>query len=233
MQQWIQQILSADHAGIAFFPAVFLLGMLGSVSSCCALPAIGAVVGYAGSRETQNSRRELWLVGLFFMIGTTIALAAIGAVSGFVGQFAGSSLGKYWQFVSGLVIVLFGLVSLDFVHFRIPKMTLSSTALGSGIFSAMLYGLVLGGASTACSVGCNPLLPIAIGATMINGSILMSMLIFTVFALGYSLPLAAGLIGIGFGLGRLGNVAQRVMPVVRIFAGVLLIGVGFYLLVTI
>jgi cytochrome c biogenesis protein CcdA len=50
-----------------------------------------------------------------------------------------------------------------------------------------------------------------------------------VFALGYSLPLAAGVIGIGFGVGSLGRVAQRVMPIARVVGGLMLLVVGFYL----
>jgi len=46
----------------------------------------------------------------------------------------------------------------------------------------------------------------------------------------YSLPLAAGLVGIGLGIGRLGRIAERVMPVARIGGGAMMLVVGFYLL---
>lgn len=233
VQQWIQQILSGDQVGLAFYPALFLLGMLGAVSSCCALPMIGAVVGYAGSRDSQTGRRELWMAGLFFMLGTTLSLAVIGALTGLIGHWGSSSLGRYWQFAAGLAIVLFGLVSLKLVRIRIPALNLSSNMRGKGVAGAMVYGLVLGGASTACSVGCNPLLPMAIGAVVLKSTLLLGAMALTVFALGYSLPLTAGLIGLSFGLGRLSKTAQRVEPVIRIGGGVLLVGVGFYLLATI
>ena len=51
-----------------------------------------------------------------------------------------------------------------------------------------------------------------------------------IFALGHGLLLATGVIGIGFGVGSLGRVAARVMPVARIAGDVMLILVGFYLL---
>lgn len=51
-----------------------------------------------------------------------------------------------------------------------------------------------------------------------------------VFAVGYRLPLAAGLLGIGFGIGRLSRLAARVMPAARMGGGVVLNGVGLYLL---
>ncbi len=62
---------------------------------------------------------------------------------------------------------------------------------------------------------------------------MLSAIVFAVFALGYSLPLAAGLIGVGLGLRRLGTRARNAARFVRAGAGALLVGVGFYLLVTI
>ena len=233
MQQWIQHILSADQVGLAFYPALFLLGILGAFSSCCALPVIGAVVGYAGTRNTQNGRRELLMAGLFFMVGTTLSLAVIGALTGLLGHIGSSSLGRYWQFVAGLIIVLFGLMSLKLIQIHTPKFDISKRILRQGMMGAMVYGLVLGGATTACSVGCNPLLPMAIGAVVLKSTMLMGAVALTVFALGYSLPLTAGLVGIGLGLGGLASAAQRLMPMIRIGGGILLVGVGFYMLATI
>lgn len=233
MEQWIQQVLSGDRLGIAFFPAVFLIGALGSFSACCTLPVVGAVVGYAGSRTRGSNRKELLLVGLFFMIGTTIALATIGALAGLVSQAVSSTVGRYWQFFSGLVIVFLGLLSLNLLSFKSPKIDSARWLSGNQTGGAAFYGLVLGGASTACSVGCNPLLQMAIGATVLSGSVVIGALTLTVFALGYSLPLSAGLVGIGLGMAQLNSMAQRVVPFIRYGAGVLLIVVGFYLLATI
>ncbi len=50
------------------------------------------------------------------------------------------------------------------------------------------------------------------------------------FAISYNLPMAAGLVGIGFGLGRLGGLTQRAITAVRILGGTVLIAIGFYLL---
>jgi cytochrome c biogenesis protein CcdA len=233
MQQWIQQILNGTEAGFAFYPALFLLGMIGSVSSCCALPVIGAVVGYAGSRSSQSGRRELILAGVFFMLGTTFSLAVIGALTGLIGQFGSASLGRYWQFAAGLMIVLFGLVSLKLVQIRMPEFTMGRNRFGQGLAGAMLYGLALGGASTACSIGCNPLLPMALGAVAFKSTVLMGAVALTIFALGYSLPLAAGMVGISLGIGRLTGLTARWLAAMRIGGGILLVAVGFYLLATI
>ena len=230
MEQWIRHTLSADQAGLAVLPAAFLFGMLGSVSSCCTLPVIGAVAGYAGGLGERRKRRELLLVGVFFSLGTILSLAALGAVAGFVGNVAGASLGKYWRVASGLMMVLFGLVAVGLLQLRAPRPNFGSPVMNRGIVGALVYGLALGGATTACSFGCNPLLPMAMGAAVLNGATVLGAAMLAVFAVGYSLPLAAGLVGLGFGVNRLGRIAERLMPTARIGGGALMIVIGFYLL---
>jgi len=233
MVPWIEHLLAADAVSVAIFPAVFLLGLLGAVSSCCSLPVLGAVAGYAGARGAAQGRHEVFWVAGAFMAGTMVSLAALGALTGFASQMAGSALGTWWRFAAGLLLVGFGLASFGLVPLRLPQFRVGSRTLGHGVLSAIVYGLVVGGASTACSVGCNPLLGMVVGAAALRGATGMGALIFAVFALGFSLPLAAGLVGIGLGLGRISQVTTRLLPAIRIAAGVLLLGVGFYLLATI
>jgi cytochrome c biogenesis protein CcdA len=232
MEEWIRQALSADRLGVISLPAAFLLGILGALSSCCTLPVIGAVAGYAGTLGERLGRRRLMLVGLFFTIGMILSLAGLGIVTGLLGQAAGASAGKYWRLVAGMVLVVFGLANLRLLRFRTLKTDPAPRTWGSSAGGAMVYGLAVGGATAACSVCCNPLLPMAVGAAVLKGAPGMGAALLAVFGLGYSLPLTAGLVGVGFGLTRLGNVAQRVMPAMRVGVGVLLIAVGFYLLAT-
>ncbi|HMA95641.1 MAG TPA: hypothetical protein VKP30_23290, partial [Polyangiaceae bacterium] len=98
-----------------------------------------------------------------------------------------------------------------------------------GVVGALFCGLALGGGTTACAIGCNPLLPMAIAAAVLKGQTIMGAAILAAFALGYGLPLSAGIVGIGFGVGRLGNIAKRIMPVARMGGGALMVVVGFYL----
>jgi len=79
-------------SGLAILPAAFLFGALAAVSSCCTLPVLGAVAGYASSLDARSARRERLYVALAFMVGTILSLAALGAVTGFVGDLAGASL---------------------------------------------------------------------------------------------------------------------------------------------
>jgi cytochrome c biogenesis protein CcdA len=116
------------------------------------------------------------------------------------------------------------------------RQTLSAQQVGLAVlpaaflFGALAYRLALGGGTTACAFGCNPLIPVAMGAAVLQGKTVLGALMLGTFALGYSLPLAAGVIGIGFGVGSLGRIAQRIMPVARVAGGLSLLVVGFYLL---
>lgn len=76
MDEWIRQTLSAGQHGLAVLPAAFVLGLLGSVSSCCTLPVLAAVGGYAGSVGSDDDRLTAGLVGIGF------GLERLGAVAG-------------------------------------------------------------------------------------------------------------------------------------------------------
>jgi cytochrome c biogenesis protein CcdA len=230
VDEWIRQTLSAGQHGFAVLPAAFMLGVLGSVSSCCTLPVLGAVAGYAGSVGGQTDRRGLLPVALSFMMGTIVSLAVLGAVTGLLGHVAGAALGKYWRLVGGLVMVVFGVATMRLIQIPLPSIGAGLRKPGGGLAGAVVYGLAVGGATTACAVLCNPLIPVAMGAAGAQGAPVLGAAMLASFAVGYSLPLTVGLVGIGFGLGRLGRVADRVMPVVRVGVGLLLVGIGFYLL---
>jgi cytochrome c biogenesis protein CcdA len=232
MESWIHEALSTDRIGPALLSAAFLLGTFGALGSCCTLPVIGAVTGWSGSRGEGSGRRQLLLAGSFFLVGTFLALVALGAVTAFVGQVAGAALGRYWRLAAGFAAVLFGLASLRLVPFRMPTIPLDERAAGNGAIGAMLFGITIGGASTACAVGCNPLLAAILGSSAMKGAPLFGAVVLAFFALGYSLPLAAALVGLGFGLGRLAGATRRVARFVNAGAGLLLIGVGFYMLAT-
>ncbi len=230
MQDWVTQVLESPQFTLAVLPAAVLLGLLAAASSCCSIPALGAIVGYSGSREDM-SRRATMLAGLFFMVGTIIALAALGGVAGFVSQMAGTALGRYWKIFAGLAMILFGLAALNLVPFKLPSVTLTGRAVPGGPLGAALFGLVVGGSATACSAGCNPVLPVALGIATLQGHTLWGAAILGAFAVGFSLPLTAILLGLSFGKSALK--AQKATTVIRITGGVLLVGVGFYLLATV
>ena len=193
---------------------------------------LGATVGYSGTLPEAQPRRQIWLTGLAFMGGTMFALAALGAATGFISQAVGASLGVYWKLFAGSVMVLFGLATLNLLPFTLPRLGMAAGRVPDGAGKAMVYGLALGGGSTACSTGCNPVLPVVLGVVALQGHMLWGAAILATFAFGYSLPLTGGLLGLGLGIDKLTTGARRFLPIVRRVAGALLLIVGFYLLAT-
>ena len=232
MEEWINLTLGTPTFSLTVLLAAVLLGIVGAVGSCCNLVVIGALAGYSGTMGQEGRNRNILLGGIFFMLGTIIALATLGAVTGFISQAVGSTLGVYWKLFAGAVMVLFGLASLDLLPIRLPKLGPKTGVMPKGTPQAMIYGLAIGGGTTACSVGCNPVLPLALGVATLQGNTMLGAAILGSFAVGYSLPLAGGIIGLGLGLNRLSGVMQKLMPIIKVLTGVMLIGVGLYLLAT-
>lgn len=231
MEEWIQRVMGSGEITVAVLAAAFLLGLLATLGSCCNIAALGAIAGYSATR-TSSGRRDTLLAGLSFMIGAVIALAAMGAVAGFVSRVAGSALGRYWRIFAGAVAILFGLTALKLVPFRlpIPAFARKKTTPSAGLFPAAVFGLVVGGSATVCSVGCNPLLAVPLGVAALQGEVLRGAALLGAFALGFTSPLAA--IFLGLSITKRALKAEKAVAVVRIVGGVLLIAVGFYLLAT-
>ena len=233
MQEWINQYLQSPTFSLSALPAAFLLGLVGSVTwSCCSLPVIGVVAGYSGTLSERSERRNIVYGGLSFMLGTFIALAILGALAGFISQTAQVTLGSYWKLFAGIVMVLFGLITLGLFPFKLFKFKSGTTIMPRGFVQSILFGLAVGGGVIACSLCCNPMLYAALGMATVQGQILWGAAILAAFAIGYSLPVAGAIIGLGLGFAKLTSAVQKTAPVIKIAAGVLLVGLGFYFLAT-
>ena len=230
MVKEITDALQAASMGPAALPLAFLLGLVSAVASaCCTLPAMGMLVAYSGTRE-ETDRRTTLTSAVWFLIGTTLALIILGLVAGLVGQTAQAFLGRYWKLFAGAVAVLLGLATLKMLPTRLPKRVEKdgNASASDARMGAALGGLFLGGGVAACSLPCNPGIFIVLGASVLLGRIVWGMVLMAVFAIGFSLPLAAILFGVSFG--RASLKAQKADAVIRAVAGVLLIGAGLYLL---
>lgn len=232
MQEWINQIFSAPEFGLMVLPAGFLLGLITATGclGCCA-PVVAAVIGYAGSREGEQ-RRDVFVIAGFFMVGTVLALSAAGWLVGAVSQSFGSTFGLYGKILIAVITVFFGFAALNLLPFKLPTINPTKAHLPPGLLGASIFGLAVGGASTAYTMGCcGPmLLPVVLGLSLLKGQAGWGALILATFAIGYSLPMVAVILGIG--LGKLSGIANRIATPVRIVSGIMLIGAGIWLLFT-
>jgi cytochrome c biogenesis protein CcdA len=65
---------------------------------------------------------------------------------------------------------------------------------------------------------------------MLKGQPGWGALILAVFAIGYSLPMVAVILGVG--IGKLSVISNKIAGPIRIASGILMIGAGFWLLFT-
>ena len=228
--EWTRNTFESVGLSPVAFPLAFLLGLVSAVASaCCALPVIGAVVGYSGTRQQQDRRSNL-LTAFFFMLGSTLAILILGAVAGFVGRVAQLSLGKYWKIFAGLIAIVFGLATLNLLPFKMPQKKAAAERPSKGLLGAALFGLIMGGAVSAWSLACNPGIYVILGVAVLQGYTIWMMGVLVAFAIGFSLPLAGLVLGVSFGKSAIK--AKKVESAIRITAGIALIGIGFYFLGT-
>jgi cytochrome c biogenesis protein CcdA len=230
MMKWVTETLQSASMGPVAVPLAFLLGLVSAVASaCCTLPAMGMLVAYSGTREDVNRRTAL-ASAISFMAGTTLALIMLEFVAGFVGQAAQALLGRYWKVFAGLIAIVLGLTALKLLPLKLPQLARKAEARSSSqsVLGVAVVGLLMGGGVAACSLPCNPGIFIVLGAAVLQDHALWGMVLMAAFGIGFSLPLSAILFGVSFGKASIK--AQKVEAAIRVVAGVLLVGAGFYLL---
>jgi len=221
------QEVASEPLGLFF---ALILGVVSAVASvCCTLPALGVLVGYSGAQANDN-RKTAVKTAMFFTIGTIISLMIIGGIAGFVGQVAQSVLGRYWKVFAGIVAVFLGLAALKLLPFNVSLGKFEGVKNRLGKSGAVLAGLILGGIVAASSLPCNPGIFIVIGAAILQGKVFWAVLMLAMFAIGFSIPLGAVLLGIS--LSKVGLAAKGADAVIRWIAGLILVIAGFYFLIT-
>jgi len=221
------QNAASQPIGLLF---AFLLGTVSAATSaCCTLPALGILIGYSGAREEKNRRAAAESV-IFFTLGTILSLMIIGGIAGFVGQTAQTSLGGYWKLFAGVVAIFFGLATLKLLPFNLPALSKRTTTDSSVNLGTATAGLLMGGGVAASSLPCNPGIFIVLGAAILQGQVVWATLLMSLFALGFSLPLGAVLLGVS--LGKTALLSKNADTAIRWVSGCILLVAGFYLLAT-
>lgn len=232
MEEWIQNVLSSDQAGITVLAAVFLFGILSVFSCGCNFTLIGMAAGYSGSLGSTGRTRAIIMNGVFFLVGMIISMAAIGAIIGYASELINLSFGKYWRIAAGVVSIFFGLLTMEVLPFKLPGITINPSSKKGGTLSSIIFGLTVGGLTLACSGCCNPVFPIIVAVSFVKGSTLWGILLMLAYALGYGLTFALIIIGVGLGFGKTSKTFKTFGNVLKYGGGILMIAIGFYLLIT-
>ena len=229
LEYCITTLQNASSQPIGLFFALLLGSVSAATSACCTLPALGILIGYSGAREEQSRRAAVGTV-IFFNVGTILSLMIIGGIAGFIGQTAQMSLGGYWKIFAGIIAIVFGLATLKLLPFELPTLNLNTTGTGSKKLGSAAAGLLMGGGVAACSLPCNPGIFIVLGAAILQGQVVWATLLLALFAVGFSLPLGAVLLGVS--LGKTALISKNADIAIRWVSGCMLLVAGFYLLIT-
>lgn len=222
----LQQVAS-QPLGLLF---ALILGTVSAATcaACCTIPALGILFGYSGAQANDNPKTAL-KSALFFTLGTIIALMIVGGVAGFIGQTAQLGLGRYWQVFAGIVAIFLGLATLNLLPFKLSFGKFDSIGGKLGKSGAALAGLALGGIVAVSSLPCNPGIFIVISAAVLQGKVIWAILMLAMFAIGFSIPLGAVLLGVS--LGKVSIAAKGADIVIRWISGTILLVAGIYLLI--
>ena len=210
------------------FPACFLGGIISSASPCvlAMIPLIiGFVGGYAG-----GSRKKAIQYTLVFTLGLTITFTVLGIIAGTMGRLFGD-IGSFWNYILPSVAILLGLQlvgAFGFIKFQ-PVVSQRFLPRRKALLGAFLAGFFFGIVASPCAT---PVLAVILTVAAAQDQIAYSGGLLLAYALGHwVLVLGAG-ISVGFaqrvlesrGISRFSTYSRKA-------GGVLLIGVGIYLLI--
>jgi cytochrome c biogenesis protein CcdA len=220
----IGEIIS--NQGWLAFPACFLGGIISSASPCV-LAMIPLVIGYVGG-YAEGSQKKAIQYSLVFTLGLTITFTMLGIVAGAMGRLFGD-IGGFWNYVLPPVAILLGLQLLGVFNFNIG-VSQRFLPKKKALIGALLMGLFFGIVASPCAT---PVLAVILTFAATQKEIAYSGGLLLAYALGHwVLVLGAG-ISAGFaqkvlasrGISNFSTYSKKI-------AGIILIGVGIYLLFT-
>ena len=208
------------------------LGILTSISPCPLASNIAAV-----SLLGHRVEHRWWVVasGLLYTAGLSLVYAGLGflAVSAFSALPSVSLFLQVWMNrVLAVLIILTGLLLLDFLPLRLPSVSVSGESARRlerwGLAGVFLMGALFALAFCPVSAGLffGALVPLAVKARS-------SLLLPAVYGIGTGLPVVLFAAVIAFAVGRLNEAylkVQRVEAVFRKITGAALIIIGIYIL---
>jgi len=208
------------------FPFCFLGGIISSASPCV-LAMIPLVIGFVGG-YSEGSQKKAIQYSLIFTLGLTITFTILGIIAGAMGTLFGS-VGSFWKYVIPPVAILLGLQLFGVFKFNT---SISERFLPKkrALLGAFLMGLLFGIVASPCAT---PVLAVVLTYAATQQDIVYSGGLLLAYALGHWVLVFGAGISTGFaqrvvaskGISNFSNYSKKI-------AGVILIGVGIYLFIT-
>ncbi len=223
MVSGIQEIISGNPWIAPFI--VFFAGLL-TASNPCALGVVPLMIGSSGAY--QGNDRSAWKsvrFTLVFVLGQAVALVALGLVAGLIGGAVPFS-GPVWTYVMGALCVFMGLVLAEVFKLSIPMPAVLKSPK-TGLFGALLLGVIAGLVSTPCAV---PVLSIIFTFIASGGNVAYGGVLLAFYSLGHSVLLIVAGVSVGAAQAYINNrnMTGASMWLRRAF-GLMFVAIGIYL----
>ena len=210
-----------EQISLAVFALTFAGGVVTGLNPCC-YTMIPAIVGYLGGYCEPSFRRCAWLSG-WFALGLATATALLGLIVVLVGGIFGV-VHPLVRYGLALIPIAMGLHLLGIINIKAPGLQ-QWRPVRSGMLGAFLTGLLFSLVILPCAT---PVLASILSFSVGRGNVLYgSSLLFT-YGAGIGVPIFA--FGSSIGLVSTLRPVTRWWAVMHRISGVILIGLGFYLL---
>jgi cytochrome c-type biogenesis protein len=208
------------------FPVCFLGGIVSSASPCV-LAMIPLIIGFVGG-YAEGSQKKAFQYSLLFVLGLTAAFTILGIIAGALGRLFGD-VGTFWYYVLPPVLILLGLYLILSNRLNL-NIGLSQRFLPQkkALLGAFLIGLFFGIIASPCAT---PVLGVVLTYAATKQDIVYSGGLLLAYAVGHWVLVFGAGISTGFaqkviaskGLSHFSDYSRKI-------AGVILIGVGIYLI---
>jgi cytochrome c-type biogenesis protein len=210
------------------FPFCFLGGIISSASPCV-LAMIPLIIGFVGG-YAEGSQKKALQYSLMFTLGLTVTFTILGIIAGALGRLFGD-IGLFWYYILPPVAILLGLYLLlaDRLNLNIglPQRFMPKK---KALLGAFLIGLFFGIIASPCAT---PVLGVVLTYAATRQDIAYSGGLLLAYALGHWVLVFGAGVSAGFaqkviasrGISNFSSYSKKV-------AGVILIGAGIFLLVT-
>lgn len=213
-----------------------LIGGFVAFLSPCVLPMLPVYALYlvgnsADGEQGKGAWLSLMLRVLGLLLGFVTFFTLIGAGAGFIGSALKSMDRRVLNGVTGSLMILFGLWTAGFLHFKgvsAPKWASNSAVKPTSFISSAVFGLVIALSWTPCltPVLANALILASASATAGAGMVSLA-----VFALGLVLPMIVFMVLYQWLKGALAWLRTHQQQMRRI-GGILMIAYGLWLIIS-
>lgn len=220
--------IGAPTVSLGILLGAFLGGLLLTFTPCV-LPMLPILSGVIAGQGKDITKTKGGILALAYILGTVLTYAAIGALAGATGEQLQAYFQNFWAIgIFAAVLTAMALSMFGFFKIQTPSFIQSGWQNKTrGVGGSLLPVFVIGAISALIIGACvSPVLISFLAIAVSAGDPWLGAWMMTAMALGMGIPLMA----LGLGAGHLLPKAGKWMKTVNHVFGVLLIGVGIYLL---